>query len=387
MASMRACCFLLLGLAAASSACGDDTSSAEGCQLVDDGFGPDGTVSIHAEVVTSGLEVPWGIAFLPEGDMLVTERPGRVRIVKASGELGAVVATPAITASAEAGLLGIALHPSFEQNGLFYVYVTVDEGGHDMNRVERYALSTDRTTATFDRVIIDGIAAGQFHDGGRIRFGPDGMLYVGTGDGREPTRSQDVDSLNGKLLRLTPEGEIPDDNPFPGKAAYLYGIRNTQGFDWLPDGRVLLTDHGPSGEYMDWQGHDELDVVKAGDNLGWPTIYSCESRSGIVSPSMTWAEALPPGGATIYRGNGIPEWNGSLIIGSLKAEHLQRVVLDADDPTHVASHEVYLKGKFGRLRDVVMGPDGNLYVTTSNCDGRGTCPADKDEILRITGGA
>lgn len=361
----------------------DDPAEDAACQLVDDGYGPEGSTEIHAMVIASGLEVPWSIAFLPGGDMLVTERPGRVRVVTMAGVLGAPVAMPAVSSTSESGLLGLALHPAFADNGMFYIYLTASTAGEDENRVERWVLAADRSTATFDRVIVSGIAAAQFHDGGRIRFGPDGMLYVGTGDGRDPDRSQDVDDLAGKLLRVDPEGGVPADNPFPGKPAYLLGVRNTQGFDWRDDGTLVVTDHGPSGEYQGREGHDEVNVVQAGDNLGWPTIYACESNDGMVSPSMTWATALPPGGASFFRGGAIEGWDGSLMVSSLRGEHLHRVVFDPDNPRRVASNETYLTGQYGRLREAVMGPDGFLYVTTSNCDGRGTCGSDKDRILRI----
>lgn len=373
---------VLLALAAAG--CGRSTESADGgCVLVEEGFGPDGEVPIQVDVVAEGLEVPWSIAFLPEGDMLVAERPGRVRVVTKTGELREPVAEPDVSPSAEGGLLGLALHPAFADNGVFYVYVTASAGGQDVNRVERWILAADRSTATFDKTIFDGISAAEFHDGGRLRFGPDGMLYVGTGDGRSPDRSQDPANPGGKILRLTPDGEVPSDNPFAGHPAYILGIRNTQGFDWLDPKTMIITDHGPSGEYMDRTGHDEVNVAKAGDNLGWPTWWSCEETSGFVTPSITWQEALPPGGAALYHGSAIPEWKDALVIGALRSEHLQVVHLDPEDRRRVTAHEVYLAGAFGRLRDVVMGPDGDLYATTSNCDGRGTCGPEKDRILRI----
>ncbi len=376
----------LAAVVCASGACAlfacDDAETDPNCQLVDDGYGPDGTVAITATVVASGLDVPWSIAFLPEGDMLVTERAGRVRVVTLAGEVRAPVAEPAVAAQAEGGLLGLALHPDFANTGFFYVYLTGDEGGERKNRVERWVLAADRSSATLDRVILGGIAASHLHDGGRIRFGPDGMLYVGTGDGREPDRSQDPDDTAGKILRITPEGDAPADNPFSGSPVFVLGVRNTQGFDWRDDGVLVVTDHGPSGEYEGRTGHDEVNVVQPGDNLGWPTIYACESGAGFVTPAMTWKEALPPGGASFYRGSAISEWSGSLLVSSLGGEHLQRVVFDPDGE-RVASHDVYLRGAHGRLREVVMGPDGHLYVTTSNCDGRGTCGPEQDLILRI----
>ncbi len=374
---------LALSIVLAASACSDPQVDTN-CTLVEVAFGPAGAAEIRVDVVAQGLDVPWSVAFLPEGDLLITERPGRVRVVTTAGEIKAPVLTLAAASSAEGGLLGLALHPAFADNGLFYVYLTANVGGEAENRVERYTLSSDRATATFDRVILDGIAAAEFHDGGRLRFGPDGMLYIGTGDGREPDRSQDRESLNGKVLRLTPDGDVPSDNPWPGNPAFIMGVRNTQGFDWLDTGEMVISDHGPSGEYQDRVGHDEVNVARAGDNLGWPDVYACEQGEGFVAPSITWAEALPPGGAAIYRGTAIPEWQGALLVSALGSEHLQLVAFDAENPRRVDNSEIYLAGTHGRLREVVMGPDGHLYVTTSNCDGRGTCGSQKDRILRIS---
>lgn len=359
-------------------------STQSACQLVEEGFGPTGAVKIRAEEVVRGLDVPWGIAFLPNNEMLVTERPGRVRLVRNGQLQSQPVATLSVTArGGEGGLLGIALHPEFASNRLFYLYYTTDQGGRSVNRVERWRLSENRQQAQRDRIILDNIPVAAFHNGGRLRFGPDGMLYIGTGDAREPGTSQDANSLAGKILRVTPDGEIPPDNPTPGSPAFISGVRNTQGFDWLDLNTLLVTDHGPSGE-LGRTGRDEVTVARAGDNLGWPTIYGCQTRSGLVTPSISWVTAAPPGGAAIYTGNAIPEWKGSLIIGTLGSRHLQRVAFNPNDPRQVQRNEVYLQRVEGRLREVIMSPNGELYVTTSNCDARGECPPERDKILRIT---
>jgi glucose/arabinose dehydrogenase len=362
-------------------------AAAAPCQLVPSGYGEVGSVAVRAEVVVNGLEVPWGLAFLPGGDLLVSERPGRVRLVRA----GKLVADPVlkleVSGRGEGGLMGLALHPDFERNRLFYLYYTSSGWLHPVNRVARYRLADDGTRAVLDRVIVDDIPAAMYHDGGRLRFGPDGMLYIGTGDGRTPERAQDVASPNGKILRLTPDGAIPADNPWPGKPAFVVGVRNCEAFDWYDAKTLVIADHGPSGEMPGRTGHDEIDVVHAGDNLGWPTIFSCETRAGMVTPSLTFEQSAPPGGAAFYRGDAIAAWKGSLLVGTLASRHLHRVVLDPADVTRVARHEVYFAGDpphgLGRLREVIMGPDGQLYVTTSNCDGRGHCPPTRDAILRI----
>ena len=358
------------------------------CLFVDNGFGPTGTVPVRAQVIASGLNVPWGMAFLPSGDALITERPGQIRLMRGGQLLSQPVATVLVAPGEEGGLLGIAVHPQFATNRWFYVYATVEKNPQPVNQVQRWRLSGDGLSAAIDRVLLDDIPSWLFHDGGRIRFGPDGMLYVGTGDAHFAQQSQNLETLNGKLLRVTADGQIPPDNPFPGKAVFLLGIRNTEGFDWLDDKTLWVADHGPSGEYLGRYGHDEVNVAKAGDNLGWPTIYGCETATGMLTPALSWATAVPPGGASIYRGQAIPEWTGSLIIGTLGSKHLHRAMFDPANPKRVKLHEVYFEGDppggYGRLRDVVMGPDGQLYVTTSNCDGRGNCPADRDKILQIT---
>jgi aldose sugar dehydrogenase len=294
------------------------------------------------------------------------------------------VATIDVTDSGEGGLLGIAAHPDFANNRFFYIYYTVNDSdsGSQVNRVERWQLSQDGLSASLDRIIIDDIPVALYHNGGRLRFGADGMLYIGTGDAREPELSQNIDSLAGKILRLTPDGQIPQDNPFPNNPAFIIGIRNTQGFDWLDDSTMVVTDHGPSGE-LGRTGEDKVLVATAGDNLGWPTTQNCQAGENAVTPSLVWRDAVPPGGATIYTGDMIPEWQGNLLIATLGSRHLHRVVFDPQSPDLVNAHEVYLQDEFGRLREVITSPDGELYITTSNCDGRGTCPPEGDKILRI----
>ena len=355
------------------------------CTRLEAGYGPAGTVPVRAETVVSGLDVPWSVAFLPNGDWLVTERAGAIRIVRAGRLLPAIARVP-VAASGEGGLLGAVLHPQFAENSLFYIYFTADQDGLERNRLERWRLADDGSRAARERVILDNIPAETRHDGGRLRFGPDGKLYVGTGDAGDENLSQSKSSLAGKILRLEPDGSIPADNPFGNSFVFALGIRNTQGFDWLDERTLVVTDHGPSSPLFGRKGHDEVNVVTAGDNLGWPTIFGCETASGLTTPRLTWKQAVPPGGAAIYRGSAIPEWTGSLLIGTLESKHLHRVVL-TDDRKKIAHHEVYFRGDppagYGRLRDVIMGPDGELYVTTSNCDGRGECPRERDRILRI----
>ena len=370
-------------------AASDRPSAPTTCHYVKDGYGPTGDTSdVRVETVADGLRVPWGLGFLPGGELLVTERAGRVRRVVAGSLQVAPVATVPVTHTGEGGLLGLALHPQVGDNGLFYVYYTADAAdGGIVNRVARYRLAADRATATLDRVVLDGIPAARFHNGGRIDIGPDSMLYVGTGDARVPALSQRRSSLAGKLLRVTLDGTPAPGNPWPGSAVLLSGIRNTQGWDYRADGSLIMTDHGPSGEIAGRTGHDRVAIARQGQDLGWPTTYGCEAGDGFVTSSLSWVDAVPPGGAAVYTGAAIPRWRGSLFIGTLRSKHLHRVWFSGPNSAQIAGHEVLFRGDaprgLGRIRTVRMGPDGHLYATTSNCDGRGRCGRGKDRVVRF----
>jgi len=373
------------------------------CQLVRGEPGPPGAVELHVEVVVDGLEIPWGLEILPSGDLLVTERHGRLRLVQD----GAAVPEPVLEfgvsmppplygidlLGSEGGLLGVLLHPEFAANRLFYLYYNIDnEDGVQTGRIERYALSGDGRSAALDRVILDDLPAGLHHQGGRMRLGPDGMLYVGVG-AYEPHDAQSPDTLAGKLLRMDLEGDIPADNPAPDSYIFTSGIRNTQGYDWFDDRHIVMVEHGPSGIELgrqDLRGYDEVNVATAGDNLGWPRIWGCDAQEGLVRPVLTWENPVPPTGGMFYRGDLIPEWTGSFLFTTVgisdrpgHGRHLHRVVFDENDPYTVLAHEVYLQDTYGRLRTVASDDEGLIYVMTSNCDNRGECPPQGDLILRI----
>lgn len=350
------------------------------CTLMPEGeYGPKGTVPVRSEVVAEGLEIPWSLAWLPDGTMLITERPGRLRRVGPTGELDPEpLAEVRAVAAGEGGLMGLAIDPDFASNRRLYLYVTSNTGGQTLNRIERWTLSA-AGTASLDRVIFEDIPAATYHDGGRLRFGGDGFLYASTGDAGHPALSRDPGSPAGKLLRLTTDGAPAPGNPLPGNPLYLRGLRNLQAFDWLGEGRMVVADHGPSGD-LGRRGHDEVSVVGAGDDLGWPEQHACGEVEGTIRPALVFASAAPPGGLAVYRGEAIGAWQNSVLVATLGSRNLLRLVFDGPA---LVGHEVYFQNTHGRLRDAVMGPDGHLYLTTSNCDGRGSCGPQRDQVLRV----
>lgn len=336
---------------------------------------------VETEVLVTGLEIPWSLDIAPDGRLFVTERAGHIRVVR-DGQLEPTAwATLEVAARAgsEMGLLGIALHPDFAQNGYVYVYHTyAGEGGALFNRVVRLREQNGRGVE--DRVILDGIPGANNHDGGRIKFGPDGKLYVSTGDAQIPARSQDPESLNGKILRLEPDGSVPDDNPTPGSPVYALGLRHPQGLAWHPDGTLYATDHGPSGQAPSCC-HDEVNRIEPGGNYGWPEVWGEAGDTRFIDPvyesgpAATWA----PSGAAFVDGGPL---HGSLLFAVLRDRHLHRVVFGPDG-REVLFTERLLDGEFGRLRDVVQAPDGSFYVLTSNHDGRGQPVADDDRVIIV----
>jgi glucose/arabinose dehydrogenase len=329
------------------------------------GCGGSAQPSRGVEVVAQGLEVPWEIAFLPDGRALVTERPGRIRMLERDGTLRPdPVAEVDVSNQGEGGLLGLALDPRFADNGLVYLYFTTPSA----MKLERWHFADDSLTREAD--LIDGtIQAGVIHDSGRIAFGPDRNLYVATGEAGQGELAQDPQSLNGKFLRLTPEQY--HGGPSRPEIVSL-GHRNPQGFDWQPGtGHLIATEHGPSGGDGP-EGFDEINDIRQGRNYGWPEVYG-EDHKGFTAPLKVYDDAVAPSGATF--------WHGDFFFATLRGEALRRLRLDGD---RIVGDQSLLKGEYGRLRTVVEGPDGALYVLTSNRDGRGD-PADGDDrILRIT---
>lgn len=326
--------------------------------------------NLQAAVIAENLDTPWALAFLPDKSMLITERPGRVRLIDAQGNLQP---TPVKTLEnvqeiGEGGLLGIALHPNFPSNHYIYLYYTYSgDGGNTLNRVVRMTYKNNQLED--ETIVVDQIPGASNHNGGRIKFGPDNYLYITTGDAQNPSQAQDTNSVAGKILRVSDEGKPALGNPF-GNQVYSYGHRNSQGLAWDSQGQLWATEHGRSGLQS---GLDEINKIEAGKNYGWPVIQGDETREGMVTPylqsgDITWA----PSGA-VFRGN-------SLFFAGLRGQTLYEAVFSGGE-IELREH---FKGEFGRIREVVLGPDNSLYITTSNRDGRGNPQSTDDRIIKVS---
>jgi glucose/arabinose dehydrogenase len=330
------------------------------------------------EVVAENLNIPWEIAFLPDGTAFVTERAGLLLHINFRDGSRRIVKLEGVEHTAEGGLMGIALHPRFRENGWVYLYLTSRTAGGLENRVERYRWNGENLVERQN--ILENIPAAAIHDGGRIAFGPDGYLYITTGDAANPSLAQDKNSLAGKILRLRDDGTIPPDNPF-GNAVWSYGHRNPQGLTWDSAGRLWVTEHGPSGTSWPNCCQDELNLIEKGKNYGWPESVGDNVKPGTVGPVLhsakdTWA----PASAVYWENPYTTVGEGSIFFVGLRGEALYEAVLEGN---HVRQFRTHYKGEFGRLRALVRGPDGMFYLSTSNRDGRGTPRAGDDKIIRL----
>jgi len=315
------------------------------------------------KTIAWGLEIPWEIVFVSEREFLVTERPGRVRMVRDGKlEVKPLAVLENVAAEGEGGLLGMALDPSYANNGFIYVYYTYRDGKDLFNRVARFTRRGDELSD--EKVIVDRIPGGKVHDGGRIKFGPDGFLYIGTGDAGRAKLAQDLNSLAGKILRVDTEDPTRSVN-FYGTLVYSYGHRNVQGLAWDEARQLYATEHGPAG-------HDEFNFVRPWSNHGWPKVTGDNWEPSLVGPMVqsgndTWA----PSGAVYYK--------GSVFFGGLRGVAIYEVEIQ----NAKADLKVHMRDSFGRVRDVVVGPDGYFYILTSNRDGRGIISEGDDRVVRI----
>ncbi|MFO7731799.1 MAG: PQQ-dependent sugar dehydrogenase [Spirochaetia bacterium] len=329
----------------------------------------------HLVKEADGLDHPWALAFLPDGDMLISERPGRM-LLYSGGDLKVVTGLPDIYASGQGGLLDIALHPQFEQNRwVYFTYSTAGSGGAG-TALYRARLEGTRLTDGEQLYRLSRLTGTGRHFGSRIVFGPDGYLYMSIGERGDRYRAQQLDDAAGSTLRLNPDGSIPGDNPFSGRSdvlaeIYSYGHRNAQGMAVHPQtGEIWQHEHGP-------RGGDEVNIIKAGANYGWPKVsFGEEYRGGpigegsvapgIEAPLIHWTPSIAPSGMSFYTGDLFSEWRGDLFVGALAGQHLRRLELDGQQ---VVNQEVLLQGRIGRIRDVKVGPEGYLWLLTDEQNG------------------
>ena len=329
-------------------------------------------LDFEVQTVVNGLDVPWGMAFLPDGAVLISERDGNLRIVR-DGELqdDPIEGTPEVWANGQGGLLDITLHPDYEENGWIYIsYSNPGDGGAN-TAIIRAKLSENSLTEIEELFVAEPFTGRGQHFGSRIVFDPDGYMYFSIGDRGEKELAQDITTTNGKVYRLNDDGSIPEDNPFVGKDGldeiYNYGHRNPQGMDVHPEtGKVWTHEHGP-------RGGDEINIEKPGANYGWPVIsYGINydgsvlteetEREGMEQPIHYWDPSIAPSGMAFITGETYPAWEGNIMVGALSFQLLSRVVLDGEE---FVKEERLLEGT-GRIRDVVQAPDGYIYYSNES---------------------
>ncbi len=324
---------------------------------------PPSEVELVAEVVASGLEAPWDVVFA-DGRAFLTERDrGTILELDDDGGTTEVAALP-IDANGEGGLLGLIADPIADGLG-FLAYVTTSED----NRVVRFAPGGEPVP------VLTGIPSARIHNGGRLAVGPDDMLYVATGDAGVPERAQDPSSLAGKILRVTPDGDIPDDNPIAGSPMWSMGHRNVQGLAFTAEGDLYAAEFGPNVD-------DEVNLIVPEGNYGWPEVTGEAGVEGFIDPVFVRQPAEASwSGLAVLTDSAIPQWEGDLFVAALRGERLWRLQLD--DAGEVAADDELLVSELGRLRQAVQAPDGSLWVLTSNRDGRGSPVEADDRIVRI----
>ncbi len=334
------------------------------------------------EAVATGLDTPWSLVFTDSDRILVAERPGRIRVVS-KGELREkpLYTFAEVSETGEEGLMSMVLDPNYRENRWLYVALAYPGSTGLLVRVMRF---TDKGDSFIEpKIILDQIPAAKYHAGSAMIFGPDGKLYITTGDATEKKLAQDLGSLAGKVLRINADGSIPSDNPFSGSLVWSYGHRNSQGIAWHPlMEKFYASEHGPS-VFDGPAGGDEINLIERGKNYGWPLVSHENSYEGTEAPLISFTPAEAPASMMVYSGRGNQKWQGNLFFGALRGEGIVRIELDQSDPKKIIRVEKLSEVRFGRIRAIVEAPDGSIYFTTSNRDGRGKPVHDDDRIMRI----
>lgn len=333
-----------------------------------------------------GLIVPWSMVFTSNDRMLVTERTGKVRVI----ENGKLVDQELLSlsnvggSSSEEGLMGIAIDPDYSSNKYVYLMYSQVKSGVITNKVSRFIDQGSKLTD--EKIILNDLPGNRVHDGGRIKFGPDDKLYISTGDAGQNQKAQDLNFLGGKILRINSDGTIPSDNPHPDSPVFTSGHRNPQGFDWYPiKGTMYEVEHGPSGGLGPEVrgGGDEVNIIKSGKDYGWPIVSHEKTDPRFESPKITFTPAIAPASAMFYKSGKITQFKNNFFFTSLKDEGIFRAVISNDNPEKIISYEKLSNINYGRIRDIIEGPDGSIYFSTSNRDSRGTPKEGDDKIYQI----
>ena len=340
-------------------------------------------VDYKIQEAARNLEVPWSIAFTSENRVLIAERTGSIRIM-ADGKIlekPLIIFNDVVTGDEE-GLMGLTVDPDYENNKYIYTSYAYVEGNIMYDKVLR--LKDTGSSAVIDKILLQKIPAARFHAGSRLKFSPDGKLYITTGDALSKEQAQDLNSLGGKILRIESDGSIPQDNPFKNSLVYTYGHRNPQGIDWNKNtGLMVSTEHGPSGTDGPGGG-DEVNIIKPGSNYGWPLVSHERTLDGAESPKIVFTPAVAPASALMYSGKMFPQFKDNLFFGGLRGEGVYKVTFASDNPEKVASYEKMKEINLGRIREIVESPSGEIWFSTSNTDGRGTVRQGDDKIYKIT---
>lgn len=355
--------------------CGEKNSPPEQKQVTNKSQG------YKIEPFVQNLEVPWSIVFTDANRILVTERPGRLRVI----ENGKLVDAPLkefdeVSSRSEEGLMGLCIDPDYAVNKYIYLSYAYKKNGDMVVKVVRY--KDNGTSISDDKIIIDNLPAEQYHAGCRIKFGPDRKLYITVGDAGERKLAQDMTKMHGKLLRINSDGSNPPDNPFPGSPIWSLGHRNAQGIDWYGNTEIMWsTEHGPSG-FDGPGGGDEVNVIEKGKNYGWPEVSHTDNKEPFFAPLLVYTPAEAPASGMFYKSDKIADLKNTFLFGCLRGQGIMKVLVDVNDPRKYVSFEK-IATDFGRIRDITEGPDGFIYFSSSNKDGRGKEKDGDDKIYRI----
>lgn len=332
------------------------------------------------EEVMSGLNIPWSLVFTDANRILVSERPGTIRaIVDGKLENSVLYQFTETSTKSEEGLMSLALAPEYKFTKVLYAAVAYQDA--DNLWIKVVSLIDQGHRLVLGKTIIDKIPGAQYHAGTALSFGPDGKLYISTGDSSNGKLAQDLNSLAGKILRINPDGTIPKDNPFPNSPVYSYGHRNPQGLAWL-NGKLYSSEHGPS-LFDGPAGGDEINLILPGKNYGWPLVSHEKTMANTETPLTLFTPAEAPASLMAYTGKALPQFTNNLFFGALKGEGVVRLVLDPKEPGKIITIEKLAGIEYGRIRAITQGPDGAIYFSTSNRDGRGDAGKTDDRIFRI----